>query len=216
MSRSRRLCDYSPYGSRWAPDIRGRWVDPLSGVAQGSVISPLLSNVYLTPFDTYLTQKGQAIVRYADNFILLGPSAEAVGQALNDSRTFLQQRLKLQLNAHPRPISSLETGFVFLGIYFRGNTRRISNGKVDQMKAEIRSLWHRRAALEIPELVGELNESILGWKRYYGMVKPTEQFQELDAYIGEGLARALAMRMTAGHLSRDVDPYGMLKALEAL
>jgi RNA-directed DNA polymerase len=104
------------------------WVDSLSGVAQGSVISPLLSNVYLTPFDTYLTQKGHVLVRYADNFILLGPSVEAIRQVLDESQAFLQQRLKLQLNAHPRPIASLEMGFVFLGIYFRGNTRRISHG----------------------------------------------------------------------------------------
>ena len=50
-----------------AVDKRGRWVDPLAGVAQGSVISPLLSNVYLTPFDRYMTEKGHALVRYADD-----------------------------------------------------------------------------------------------------------------------------------------------------
>jgi hypothetical protein len=40
--------------------------------------------------------------------------------------------------------------------------------------------------LEVPQLIGELNESILGWKRYYGMIKPDEQFQERDAYVAEG------------------------------
>jgi group II intron reverse transcriptase/maturase/CRISPR-associated endonuclease Cas1 len=199
-----------------AMDSRGRWVDPLRGVAQGSVISPLLSNLYLTPFDTYLTQKDYALVRYADNIILLGPSAEAVRQALDEGQAFLEQRLKLQLNVHPRPVAPLDAGFVFLGIYFRGNTRRISNGKIDQMKAEIRSLWHRRTALEVPQLIDKLNESIVGWKRYYGMIKPDEQFRELDAYVAEGLARALAMCMAAGRLSRDVDPYDMIKPLEFL
>ena len=70
--------------------------------------------------------------------------------------------------------------------------------------------------MEVAQLIGELNESILGWKRYYGMIKPDEQFQELDAYVAEGLARALAIRMADGRLSRDVDPYDMIKTLEFL
>ncbi len=190
-----------------AVDTRGRWVDPVRGVAQGSVISPLLSNVYLTPFDAYLTQKGHALVRYADNFLLLAFSSEAAAQALEDARAFLQQRLRLRLNDHPRPIASLASGFVFLGIYFRGELRRIAHSKIDQMKAEIRRFWQRYASAPVPRLVTELNESILGWQRYYGMVQPHEQFQELDGYIAEGLARALATRMNIGATVRNTDLY---------
>jgi hypothetical protein len=165
-----------------AVDTRGRWVDPVTGIAQGSVISPLLSNVYLTPFDTYLTQKRHALVRYADNFILLAPTAKAATQALKDARVFLQQRLKLQLNAHPTPITSLEAGFVFLGIYFRGATRRLAHSKIDKIRAELRHFWPRHTHLVVPQLVSELNESILGWKRYYGMIRPLVP-QPLDAGI---------------------------------
>jgi group II intron reverse transcriptase/maturase len=42
-----------------AVDTRGHWVDPINGVAQGTVISPLLSNVYLTTFDAYGALLGQ-------------------------------------------------------------------------------------------------------------------------------------------------------------
>lgn len=197
-------------------DSRGRWADPFAGVAQGSVISPLLSNVYLTPFDAYLTEKGYPLVRYSDNFILLAPSSEAVTQALDDGRAFLDQRLKLKLNPHSRPIASVASGFVFLGIYFRGGARRISHAKVDQMKAEIRGLWHRRTPANAPRFLEELNESVLGWKRYYGTIRPEEQFRELDEYIAEGLARALAKRMASGEIARNADLYGMLKGLELL
>ena len=199
-----------------AIDTRGRWIDPFVGVAQGSVISPLLSNVYLTPFDAYVTHKGHALVRYSDNFILLAPTAEAATQALDDSRAFLEQRLRLQLNAHPHPVTSLEAGFVFLGIYFRGRGRRIAEGKVKQMRIEIHGFWPRYAYLEVPRLITELNESILGWKRYYGMVQPAEQFQQVDDYIAEGLASNLALRMTKGELRRDADLYGLIRELEFL
>jgi group II intron reverse transcriptase/maturase len=199
-----------------AMDSRGRWVDPLSGIAQGSVLPPLLSNVYLTPFDAYLTHKGHALVRYADNFILLASSAGAVRQALDDATSFLEQHLKLRLNADPRPISSLETGFVFLGIYFHSQQRRIADTKIQQMQAEIRHFWQRYAHAPVPQLIEKLNESILGWKRYYGMVQPVEQFQALDGYIAEGLARALALRLTHGELERNADLLSLLADLAFL
>lgn len=199
-----------------AVDRRGRWLDPVRGVAQGSVISPLLSNTYLTPFDAHLTQKGYAVVRYADNFILLESSPEAATRALEDARTFLQEHLKLQLNVDPNPIATLDTGFVFLGIYFQGTQRRIAHSKIEQMKAELRQLWQRYARVDMPQLVTELNASVLGWQRYYGMVQPSEQFQELDTYIAEGVARALAIRLGDGRLTKNADLPGTLQDLAFL
>lgn len=199
-----------------ALDTRGRWVDPLSGVAQGSVLSPLLSNVYLTPFDAHVTQQGYALVRYADNIILLGASADEVHQALQEASRFLEQELKLRLNDEPHPVASLEAGFVFLGIFFRSQVRRIGDGKIEQMQAEIRQLWQRHARLPAPRLLDKLNESILGWKRYYGTVQPLEQFQALDGFIAEGLARALAGRLNHGAIPSNTDLTSLLRKLTFL
>ena len=44
----------------------GQWVPTTEGIPQGSVISPLLSNVLLTPFDREMRQHGFRLVRYAD------------------------------------------------------------------------------------------------------------------------------------------------------
>ena len=112
--------------------------------------------------------------------------------------------------------SSLETGFVFLGIYFHGQQRRIADAKIQQMQAEIRHFWQRYAQAPVPQLIDKLNESILGWKRYYGMVQPVEQFQALDGYIAEGLARALALRLTRGDLERNADLSSLLTELAFL
>lgn len=195
-----------------AMDTRGRWIDPQLGIAQGNVLSPLLSNVYLTPFDAYMTHRGRAMVRYADNLLLLEASAEAAQQSLAEAQAFLQQ-IKLQLNAHPKPVTSLEEGFVFLGIVFRGATRGIADKKIAQMQAEIRHLWQRTALRDVPQLVATLNEVLLGWQRYYGAWQPSEQFRQLDAFVAEGLARALAKRMQVGALPRDVDLPTLLSEL---
>ena len=151
---------------------------------------------------------------WATRHLLLASSADAARQALEDGRAFLKQRLKLHLNVHPRPIGSLEAGFVFLGIYFRRKQRRIAKAKIGQMKAEVRSFWQRYGRARVSTVVQEVNESILGWQRYYGIVQPAEQFSQLDGFIAEGLARALSNRITDGELPRNADLYSMIRELE--
>jgi len=68
------------------------------GIPQGSVISPLFSNIYLHPFDKYLLQKGYAPVRYADDFVIFSKTEQQAQQAYRDSRQFLGDVLKLNLN----------------------------------------------------------------------------------------------------------------------
>ena len=42
-----------------------------AGTPQGSVISPLLSNIYLTPFDNAMTEKGFKLTRFADDWLIV-------------------------------------------------------------------------------------------------------------------------------------------------
>ncbi len=44
---------------------------PESGTPQGAVLSPLLSNIYLDPLDHQMAELGYAMVRYADDFVVL-------------------------------------------------------------------------------------------------------------------------------------------------
>ena len=46
------------------------------GTPQGGVISPLLANIYLDPLDKKMAQAGHEMVRYADDMVILCPSAE--------------------------------------------------------------------------------------------------------------------------------------------
>src|SRR5213592_4831147 len=47
-----------------------RWT-PIAGTAQGSVLSPVLANLYLPPLDQCVSQAGYRIVRYADDALIL-------------------------------------------------------------------------------------------------------------------------------------------------
>jgi RNA-directed DNA polymerase len=45
-----------------------RW-SPTAGTPQGAVLSPLLANLYLHPFDGMMTKSGYEAVRYADDCV---------------------------------------------------------------------------------------------------------------------------------------------------
>lgn len=60
------------------------------GIAQGSPISPILANFFLSPLDLALEASGNHLVRYSDDFLILCPSPEAAQQALADTQRILQ------------------------------------------------------------------------------------------------------------------------------
>jgi len=62
-------------------DYRGKWKPRTKGIPQGSIISPLLSNIYLHPFDRHMVNSQYGYVRYADDFIILSHSEEEAYRA---------------------------------------------------------------------------------------------------------------------------------------
>ncbi len=85
-----------------------------SGTPQGGVISPLLSNIYLTPLDNALTEAGYRFVRYADDVVILCRGKEEAAKALHHARAVLGW-LRLELNEEKTSIRTFKEGFDFLG-----------------------------------------------------------------------------------------------------
>ncbi len=90
---------------------------PGLGVAQGAVISPLLANMYLHPFDVTLVEAGLALVRYADDFVILCEDERAARYALVEAADALAA-LDLALNAEKTTIVRFGPEFEFLGARF--------------------------------------------------------------------------------------------------
>lgn len=88
------------------------------GVGQGSPFSPLLFKQYLDAFDHALQSRGLAVVRYADDFVVLCPDALTASRALALVREILDD-FKLSLNEAKTRLTSFEAGFEFLGVRFR-------------------------------------------------------------------------------------------------
>lgn len=88
-----------------------------AGTSQGGVISPLLCNVYLHPFDEALQQPGLNLVRYADDFVVLVASEKVAGRAQDRAATALQ-RLGLEIHPQKTRITHFDEGFQFVGWFF--------------------------------------------------------------------------------------------------
>jgi len=93
---------------------------PEEGSPQGSVLSPLLANLYLDTLDQELEARGIRFVRYADDFVLLCKSQEQAEEGLQCVREWCAAN---KLRLHPEKTRLLEAtaaeGFDFLGYHFR-------------------------------------------------------------------------------------------------
>src|SRR3972149_9978855 len=87
------------------------------GVPQGSVISPMLANLYLDRFDEGIKKDGYKLVRYADDFIILTKSKSEAESALKITEELLDS-LNLELNKEKTAVKSFDEGFKYLGYIF--------------------------------------------------------------------------------------------------
>ncbi len=87
------------------------------GVAQGSPISPMLANLYLDHLDEALLSEDLALVRFADDFVILTRTRAQAEAALELTEQTLEG-LQLKLNDHKTRIVHLDAGLDFLGWSF--------------------------------------------------------------------------------------------------
>jgi retron-type reverse transcriptase len=90
---------------------------PKTGASQGAPISPLLSNIYLHPFDTTLTIAGQRLIRYCDDFVILCRSEAEAREALVFAEMTVSER-RLRLSPEKTRLVSPDEDFDFLGYHF--------------------------------------------------------------------------------------------------
>jgi group II intron reverse transcriptase/maturase len=94
--------------------IKGKLLRSEKGIPQGTVIAPLLSNIYLHPFDKAMALRGYPMVRYCDDFVILSRFKKDAGKALEETVDILKA-FRLTLKKESVLISDIETGFKFLG-----------------------------------------------------------------------------------------------------
>jgi CRISP-associated protein Cas1 len=93
------------------------------GLAQGSPLSPLLSNLYLDSIDEAMEGKEVRLIRFADDFVLLTKTQHHAENALIKIAALLKEH-GLELNLNKTKIVAFEEALKFLGHLFVGTLDR--------------------------------------------------------------------------------------------
>ena len=173
------------------------------GTNQGSVISPLLANIYLNTLDRLWEKYGLThgiLVRYADDTVIICKNKKSANHALNLLQYIMA---KLDLNLHPVKTKIINMwdgteGFDFLGLHHRrfskinkrgnryGETYQYPSKKaMKKMKRIVKENINQRYLLvkTEEELIEILNPKIIGWRNYYRTRNDRKWMNAIDWYI---------------------------------
>ena len=180
------------------------WIDPEEhdeGTPQGGVISPLLANIYLNPLDHLMSQLGYEMVRYADDMVILCPSAEAAQSALAKLREWTTEA---ELTLHPEKTKIVDMGqpkayFDFLGYRFwrsqsGGTLRRFIRPKsVQKFKASIKPITKRANGHSLEAIVKFIKPKQAGFYGYFKHASASA-LEVLDGWVRGRLRGILRKR----------------------
>lgn len=172
---------------------------PETGTPQGAVISPLLANIYLNPLDHRMVEAGFAMIRYADDFVVLCRTREEADRALALVQQWVEDN---GLALHPtktKIVDARTEGFAFLGYEFRGRLRLPRKKSLDKVKDTIRAQTRRTNGHSLVRIIRQLNATLHGWFGYFRHCSWTVHMT-LDAWI-RGRLRSI-LRKRAGRTGR--------------
>ena len=181
---------------------KGQRFETPRGTPQGGVISPLLSNILLTPFDKEMRHQGYRLTRWADDWVVTCRTRAEAKDALVRAAKILG-KLGVTLNREKTRIVHIAQGFEFLGFKIgRGKGRlKLSRDRItsklnrhnlyaipmqkslDRFKDQIRALTQRKTPLRMGELIKTINPIIRGWGNYYCRSQVRKRFHQLDGWI---------------------------------
>jgi RNA-directed DNA polymerase len=168
-----------------------RWT-PTEGTPQGSVVSPVLANIYLHPLDELMAARGYRMVRYADDFVVLCKSREEADAALAEIRAWVADNgLRLHPNkTHVGDCLLAGQGFEFLGYRFEAGRRFVRKKSLNRFKDTIRAKTRRTRGDSLARIIADLNRTLRGWFAYFKHAHP-RTFIVLDKFIRRRLRSVL-------------------------
>ena len=151
----------------------GCMIESDRGTPQGGPLSPLLSNIYLTPYDKELEKRGHKFVRYADDCNIFTKSKYSAKRVKDSVIRFLENRMKLKVNMEKtearRAVGSSFLGFTFITTKSRDGLGmcKPKQKKIEKFEERIREITKRNRGVSAERMISELNSYLRGWINYY-------------------------------------------------
>jgi RNA-directed DNA polymerase len=177
------------------------------GTPQGSVISPLLANIFLHPVDEAMTRGGYEVVRYADDCVVMCHTQEEAERAMSRMQELIAER---RLTLHPDKTKLVDAtasgGFDFLGYHFEQGRRTPRKKSLRKLKDAVREHTRRNNGYSLARIIDTLNPILRGWFEYFKH-SARHLFGWLDAWIRGRLRSILRHRMGLRGRSRGRDHH---------
>ncbi|WP_264338857.1 group II intron reverse transcriptase/maturase [Wolbachia endosymbiont (group A) of Cheilosia soror] len=185
------------------------------GIAQGSPLSPLLSNIYLNEVDKMLekakevTKEGKyqrmEYARWADDLVILSseyPKQEWLERAVYRRLEEELAKLEVNVNEEKTKVINLKKGetFSFLGFDFQENITRQGKWnvrKTPQMKArtnllrKLKEIFRRHKSQPIKRVINDINPILRGWVNYFRIGNSGRKFNYVKHWVEKKVRRNL-------------------------
>ncbi|MNC03763.1 Group II intron-encoded protein LtrA [compost metagenome] len=143
------------------------------GSPQGGPLSPLLANIYLNEFDQEMSSRGVNVIRYADDIVVLAKSKRAATRLLESCGKYLENTLRLQMNARKSKVVSVvaRKHFKFLGFALGKNRNglyiRAHGQSLAKAKKQLKELTSRSQGRNVRQVMEKVKVYIRGWIGYF-------------------------------------------------
>jgi len=192
-----------------------------AGTPQGSILSPLLSNVALSVLDEYVAQApggpgasrndrlrrrrhglpNYRLSRYADDWCLVVSGTKADAEALRGKIAGVLSTMGLRLSQEKTLITHIDEGLDFLGWHIqrrrkRGTSRRYvytypSHKAVKAVTGKVKTRCRQNLNLPLETLLRQLNPVLRGWTAYFRPGVSSIAFGYLRAFTWRQVVRWL-------------------------
>jgi RNA-directed DNA polymerase len=171
-----------------------RWT-PLAGTPQGSVISPLMANLYLHDLDKLLSSDEHKYVRFADDFVVMCRTRQEAEKVLVAIQAWVDNH---GLVLHPDKTrvgncAERGQGFEFLGYRFEAGRRWSRPKSRKALRDKIRQLTGRTRSGSLESITAELNPILRGWFGYFKHAHRST-FRDVDGFVRRRLRAILRKR----------------------
>ncbi|MFE4255875.1 group II intron reverse transcriptase/maturase [Streptomyces sp. NPDC056910] len=184
-----------------------------AGTSQGSILSPLLSNVALSVLDEFIAdgpggpsltngrrakRRAQGlpnyrISRYADDWCLMVSGTRAHAETLRDEIAAVLSTMGLRLSEEKTLITHIDDGLDFLGWHIQRHRKRGTDKhyvynypakkSLTSITGKIRTLCRQSTHLEFDHLLYQLNSVLRGWTTYFRAGVSSVTFYYLHAFL---------------------------------
>lgn len=201
------------------------------GVAQGNSLSPLLGNICLSEFDTFMNSGDCRCIRYIDDILILAPTKRAAAANLKRAKRHLSG-LGMQFSPEKTSLEPIpvQQKFEFLGVEFANGLLRANQKSRRRLIESVEAVFEKSCQgfaeaakaksdverhLSVSHTLRKVDGILNGWGKHYRFCNDVRTLDNLDKRVTE-LIRAYLGRYSEIRSKTDEKRWRSLLGIASL